>query len=436
MRRTVLALLLAFSALARPVAAQDLVGHGGPVRALATLPGGRVVSGGFDQAVILWEGATGRALRVARWHAGAVHALVARPDGGFASAGEDGRVALWAAGPGEAPERVLEGHAGPVAALATGPGGALASAGWDGTARIWDPAAGTARVLEGHAGQVTAAAFLPDGRLATAGYDGTLRLWGADGAPVTLAEFGLPLNALAALPDGVLAAAGADGTVRLVDPGGAAPVRELPADPRPVATLAVSPDGGTLAVGALGGGVTLWALPEGRVRHRLDGPGLPVWSAAFAPDGTALYTGGADRRVRRWDPATGLPLAVPGPDAVPGPGEDRLAAAAAAHPQGARVFRACGACHAVAPTATPMAGPHLGGLFGRTMGTVPGYAYSDRLARGDIRWDRGSVADLFTRGPDVVTPGTRMPVQRVGEAADMAALLDFLEAATAPMPPG
>ena len=41
-----------------------------------------------------------------------------------------------------------------------------------------------------------------------------------------------------------------------------------------------------------------------------------------------------------------------------------------------------------------------------------------------------TVADLFTRGPDAVVPGTTMPVQRVEEPADLAALLRFLEAAT------
>ena len=77
-----------------------------------------------------------------------------------------------------------------------------------------------------------------------------------------------------------------------------------------------------------------------------------------------------------------------------------------------------------------MAGPHLHQLFGRRMGSVPGYAYSERLAQGDIIWTPETVADLFTRGPDVVTPGTRMPVQRVGNAEEMAALIRFLEAAT------
>ena len=74
-----------------------------------------------------------------------------------------------------------------------------------------------------------------------------------------------------------------------------------------------------------------------------------------------------------------------------------------------------------------MAGPHLHGLFGRRMGSLPGYRYSERLARGDLVWTRDTVADLFTRGPDVAVPGTTMPVQRVEEAGDLEALLRFLE---------
>ncbi|MBK1662732.1 hypothetical protein CKO45_31655, partial [Paracraurococcus ruber] len=89
-----LLLLLLGPAMAR---AQDLAGHGGPVRALAVLPGGGLASAGFDQAVILWDPAAGKARRVLRWHAGALAALAALPGGGLASAGEDGRIALWPA---------------------------------------------------------------------------------------------------------------------------------------------------------------------------------------------------------------------------------------------------------------------------------------------------------------------------------------------------
>jgi cytochrome c len=306
--------------------------------------------------------------------------------------------------------------------VAAGPNGALASAGWDGTVRAWD-ADGSARVFEGHRGPVNGLAWAGAGWV-SAGYDGTVRLWdAAGGGGRVLAEFGFPQNAALVLPDGTVASAGVDGAVRLVSPDGAT-VRELAAGSRPVVALAASPDGAVLAAASLGGSVGLWSVAEARLLRTLDGPGLPVWSVAFAADGRTLWTGGQDRLVRRWDAATGAPL---GPLAA----AVEAAAPTGGDAHGGRVFRACAACHALTPEGgANMAGPSLHGLFGRRMGSLPGYRYSERLARGDIVWTRESVADLFTRGPDVVVPGTTMPVQRVEEAGDLAALLRFLEAAT------
>lgn len=408
--------------LALPAAAQDQAAvHGGPVRALAVAPeGGSLASAGFDQSVIFWDLASGRARAVVRWHAGAVNALAALPDGGVASGGEDGRIAIWPAAPRDgAPLRVLEGHEGPVASLAWRDG-VLASAAWDGTVRLW-PEGAPPRVLEGHRGNVNAVVFRSDGVPVSAGFDGTVRAWGDDGVPQVIAEFGLPQNALASLPTGRVAAGGVDGAVRLIAPDGE--VREVYAGNRPVVALAVNGAGTLLAAATIGGSVAVIGLPEGRLLHTLDGPGTPVWSVAFAPDGRTLWTGGADRRVRRWDAAAGRAI---------GPMEEERETPpdAGLDAHGARVFRACAACHALTAEGGNMAGPHLHGLFGRRMGSVAGYAYSERLARGDIVWTPETVADLFTRGPDVVTPGTRMPVQRVENAEDMAALLRFLEQAT------
>ena len=424
-------LLILLALLPWPAAAQGLTGHGGPVRALAVL-GPRLASAGFDQAIILWEPASGRAHRVIRWHQGAVNALVVLEDGRLASAGEDARIAIW--GPGEAPEQVLEGHSEPIAGLATAPG-FLASAAWDGTVRLWRVGTGAVEILQGHQGNVNAAAFGPGGVYST-GQDGTLRRWGRDGTPETLVQFGAPQTTLIALPDGSMAVGGVDGSAHLLGVDGN--TRELHRGPRPVIALAASPGGTTLAVATIGGSVSLYALPEGRLLRSLDGPGLPVWSLAFAADGLTLWTGGQDRRVRRWEVRTGRALGpiAPEADETPRAGQD----APGFDPDGfdphgfdahgAEVFRACQACHALRADAGPMAGPHLHGIFGRRMGSVPDYGYSRRLAQGDIIWTPQTVADLFTRGPDVVTPGTRMPVQRVGNAEDLAALLRFLEQAT------
>jgi cytochrome c len=410
-----------FLLLAAPALAQDLSGHGGPVRAVLPLPDGQhIVSASFDHSVILWDARAGQARAVARWHRGSVNALALLPDGRIASAGEGGRIALWAPGLGAEPAQVLEGHTGQIAALAAR-GENLASAAWDGSVRLWNLADGSAQILEGHRGQVNAVAFRADGALVSAGFDGTIRLRAADGSNQIIAEAGLPLNALIALPDGGLAAGGVDGILRLIAANGA--MREVEAGARPIVALSLDASGARLAVASLGGNVTIWGLEAARLLHTLEGPGLPVWSLAFAPDGRLLWTGGADRQVRRWNALSGRAI---GPIAAPP--QDNLPAGLDAH--GAQVFRACGACHALTPDAGAMAGPHLHGIFGRRMGALPGYAYSERLARGDIIWDAATIGDLFTRGPDVVTPGTKMPVQRVDNAEDLAALLRFLEQAT------
>ncbi len=403
-RAALLGLLLAWPAFAQPQA--EPVGHGGPVRALA-VGEAAAASGGLDQSIIFW-GLDGRARHVARWHQGAVEALIAIPGAGFASGAEDGRIAIWPPMGGPEPDMVLTGHEGPVTALASD-GRSIASGGFDATVRVWDGNGGVT-VHEGHRGPVTALAFSDRG-LVSAGQDGTLRRW-PEGR--VLAEHGGPILALAVF-QGALAAAGADGRIHIL---GSRPAT-LATGPRPVVALAAR--GTLLAAAGPGGAVGLWDTAAHRLLRGLDGPGLPVWALGFAPDGN-LWTGGADGRIRRWNSTTGRPLSESAATTAAIP-ED-------ADPDGARVFRACQACHALTAEAPPMAGPSLHGIFGRRMGSLAGYAYSPRLAQGDIIWTEETVADLFTRGPDVVTPGTRMPVQRLSEPSDLAALLRFLQTAT------
>jgi cytochrome c len=45
-------------------------------------------------------------------------------------------------------------------------------------------------------------------------------------------------------------------------------------------------------------------------------------------------------------------------------------------------------------------------------------------------WTPETVAKLFEIGPAAYTPGTKMPEQRIGSAADRKALTDFLAKAT------
>ena len=180
-RLSAIATVVAATLLVVTIAQAQLRGHGGPVRALAISPDGKVaVSGSFDTSVIRWSLERDAAIEVLRFHEGSVNAVAYLPDGRIATAGEDGRIALWRAGEPQ-PASVLEGHMAPVVALAVSPDGkTLASASWDHSARLWPLDGGAARVLEGPAQSVNGVAFARDA-VVTAGYDATWLLWSRDG---------------------------------------------------------------------------------------------------------------------------------------------------------------------------------------------------------------------------------------------------------------
>jgi cytochrome c len=424
MVRWPLTLLLLLLVLAPGAAHAQLRGHGGPVRALAVSPDGKsAVSGSFDTTVIRWSLVDDAAKQVLRFHDGAVNAVVLLPDGKLATAGEDRRIAIWPAG-ADQPANVFEGHEAPIAGLAVPPDGlALASASWDHTVRVWPLASGSPRVLKGHQDNVNGVAFLPDGRVVSAGYDGTVRIWPAgEGEPLVI-TLPSPLNAVAVAPDGDIIAAGADGHVYFVGPNGE--LRgAVAAQPTPIIALAVSHDGGLIAAAGIRGSVAIVDRRSQAVLRTLVGPGLPVWSAAFLPDGKTLLTGGADRMIRRWNAETGDPVG----SVALGGNDDPLAGYAGDH--GAEVFRACVACHTLRADAGTRAGPTLAGVFGRRIGSLPGYKFSDALKKLDIIWTPETVAKLFELGPATFTPGTKMPEQHIGSAADREALVRFLEKAT------
>ena len=433
MLRALVSSVCLLAAATFPVFAQpDLRGHGGPVRALSIAPdGAQAISGSFDTSAIVWALERGRALAILRVHDGSVNAVLALSGDRFVTAGEDGRIALWKLGE-DKPQRVTKAHDAPISGLAVSPDGRfIASSAWDGEARIEDLASGAeVRRLKGHKDNVNAVAFLSDGRIATAAYDATVRIWPANGGEPAIMQFDTSLNSLIALPGSRLAAGGADGSVRIIGADGAT-AGKVEATSTPIIALAASPDGQTIAAASPRGAVALIDFPALRVRHTLTGPGLPVWSMAFAPAGDILFTGGGDRLVRRWNAQTGEHI---GAVVAERPTDDfaNLPEAARANARGAEVFRACAVCHTLRPDDENRAGPTLHGIFGRKAGTAPGYKYSEAFRELDIIWTPETVSRLFELGPQTYTPGTKMPEQTVGSAEDRAALMDFLKSATGP----
>ena len=410
-RSLLLLMLLCFPATA------EMRGHGGPVRAIAVSPDGRTaVTGSFDTTLIIWDLEAETARQVLRFHEGPVNTVQFLGDNQFISASDDGRLALWALG-GAQPSASFGQPGVPVTGLLIGPASITALFA-DRTMRSFAFPGGTHDPAERALKEQPLAIARSGEDSIIAQANATLR-WQGSGRSVSL-----PTNAntLISATDGEIIAGGADGTLSILRPDGTirlnVAVQELP-----ITSLALSRDDRLIAAAGLRGAVTILERVTGKTQSTLVGPGLPVWSLAFLPDGKTLLTGGADRILRKWDVATGQPL-------TPAQAPKADFPAALMQERGAQVFRACEACHTVTPDGGNRAGPSLHKLFGRTIGTAQGYIYSADFAKHAITWNGETITKLFREGPASVTPGTKMPEQRITDPEDLAALVNWLEKVT------
>eukprot|EP00793_Prasinoderma_coloniale_P000805 PRCOL_00003955-RA len=164
-------------------------GHSEWVTCVAHASDGRVLSGGMDSTLCLWE--KGRAVRAQRLegHTGSVSA-VACGDAHAVSASYDKSLRVWALGASglraEAAS-VLRGHKAPILCLSWGgEGGAVATGARDGALGLWEIGVEAAASMFGgaHQGHVTALQWLHGGGgarsesvLLSGGQDGRIRAW-------------------------------------------------------------------------------------------------------------------------------------------------------------------------------------------------------------------------------------------------------------------
>ena len=59
-----------------------------------------------------------------------------------------------------------------------------------------------------------------------------------------------------------------------------------------------------------------------------------------------------------------------------------------------------------------------------------GYPYSKALIDSEIIWSEETISRLFKEGPEIVTPGTKMPIQKIKKDKDRLDLIFFLKDAT------
>ena len=286
----------------------ELGRHDGWVEAVAVLADGRVVTSGNDGRVLLWDPAhPGTGPTELGRHDGAVEAVAVLADGRVVTSGNDGRVRVWdPAHPGTGPTE-LGHHDTLVQAVAVLADGRVITSGFDGRVLLWDPAhPGTGPAELGrHKSGVAAVAVLADGRVVTGGYDGRVRAWdpahpGTGG--VKLGRHGSHMIAVAVLADGRVVTGGFDGRVRVSDPAhpGTGPA-ELGRHDSGVAAVAVLADGRVVTGGYDGRVLTWYPAHPGAGPAELGHDG-EMRAVAVLADGRVI-TGGSEGRVLIWDPA-------------------------------------------------------------------------------------------------------------------------------------
>ena len=234
------------------------------------------------------------------------------------------------------------------------------------------------------------------------------------------------ITALSVSADGkFLLSASIDKTIRLWDLQKLVEVRSIEVRDQQVYDVSFSPDGKRALTAGKDGYVVEWEIASGKPLHEIAAHDRIAWAASYTPDGRFAVSASSDAQARVWHLETGDRIGlteIAGNEPRPWLQSD--------HP-GAKIYTKCANCHALTADGPARSGPHFEGLFGRAAGSVADYRYSEALTGVHFKWDDKTLFRLFNEGPDKMLPGTKMPVQRVTDAKQLADLVDYLREITA-----
>ena len=200
------------------------IAHIGQVLAIAELPDGRIASGDNHEELHIWDPDNPQPPEFTL--SASSIALGVLPDGRLVSTPPgEGQVQIWDVASPDAGPEIFEYHEGTVRTFAVLGDGRVATGDADGVVKVWDPLAPDDDPLDlvGHVGAVHTVIALDDQRVVTGGADGSVRVWDLTeptAARTVFDEGDLEVRSLAETSDGTVIAGFSDGTLRTWRPDG------------------------------------------------------------------------------------------------------------------------------------------------------------------------------------------------------------------------
>jgi WD40 repeat protein/serine/threonine protein kinase len=285
-----------------------LRGHGGAITDVAFSPDGqRVVTGGEDGTMRLWDVSSATQVQKCTAHVGGVSVVSFRPGSQeIVSAGRDGMVAIWNQDLSHR-DRIIKQYQTAIVALDLNRQGTLLAVATDDAVNVLRIDDGVRVATFPHPSRVSVrgVAFSHDGTQLAAGCEKTdVAVWDiASGRLLhTLHHSGRPICGLAYHPHSMQLAVSGWKNVTLWDTAQGVRRGVFPANFGSVWDLCYSPDGRKIAIVGFDKIVRLFESESETELMGLRGHQATVSAVAFDHPGKRLVTGGYDGTARIWDP--------------------------------------------------------------------------------------------------------------------------------------
>ena len=419
-------------------AIEQLTAHGGPVKGLAISKNNKyMASASFDYSVVLWKLNPIEENNTLIGHDAAVNTVKFSPrENILASGGDDNKLLLW---PLKYPLKkdneiepfILGKHKGKIVDLDFSRNGKyLLSASWDGSVGIWDiKKRKNIKFLKGHKGPVYSVKYSKDNKyIYSSGYDGEIKMWEAKNGnyirPLIKNGWGISVFEIDEKKN-FIAYGSTDGKIKIKKMKEDTLILKIGEDRTPILSMYYLEKENLISFGNAKGRMIILHTNSWSLVRDFNAVNGPIWDNILFPKDSSLIVAGLDDFLTRWE-IFDFP-----PEILERPGPARRFNPLKEASNGEKQFaRKCSVCHTLIANGKKRAGPTLYKIFGRKAGTLNGYKYSKALLKSDIIWDEYSINELFDKGPDKVTPGTKMPIQKMKRYEDRKDLIMFLKEST------